>query len=91
MIEGYDKSDIAMMKRDAKKKEEYELGHIKEMAIAEGRAEGKAEGRAEGIAEGELRKLESNIKTMFNNGATIEMISKLLSLDISYVNEVLNK
>jgi predicted transposase/invertase (TIGR01784 family) len=79
MIEGFDKSDIAMMKRDAKKKEEYELGHIKEMAIAEGKAEGKQEA------------IEENIRTMFEEGLNNETIARVLRLDISYVNEVLNK
>ena len=44
---------------------------------AQGRNEGKAEERA------------NNIKTMKNNGATEEMIAKLLSLDINYVKKVL--
>ncbi len=36
-------------------------------------------------------KLNENIKTMHSNGATDEMIAKLLSLDINYVKEVLSK
>ncbi len=45
----------------------------------------------EGRAEGETKKLNENIKTMHSNGATDEMIAKLLSLDINYVKEVLSK
>jgi len=64
---------------------------------AQGRAEGRAEGRNEGIAEGRVQgrnegKAEATrtyIKTMKNNGATEEMIAKLLSLDINYVKKVL--
>jgi hypothetical protein len=51
----------------------------------------KNEGRTEGLAEGETKKLNENIKTMHSNGATDEMIAKLLSLDINYVKEVLSK
>jgi len=43
------------------------------------------------ISEGETKKLNENIKTMHSNGATDEMIAKLLSLDINYVKEVLSK
>ena len=34
---------------------------------------------------------KANIKTMHKNGASIETISKVLSLDINYVKEVLAK
>ena len=43
------------------------------------------------INEGKNENLKENIKTMHNNGATEEMIAKLLSLDINYVKEVLSK
>ena len=56
---------------------------------AQGRAEGRAEGRNEGIAEGRAEATRTYIKTMKNNGATEEMIAKLLSLDINYVKKVL--
>ena len=35
--------------------------------------------------------LNENIITMHNNGDDIEMISKLLNLDLSYVEKVLSK
>ena len=78
MLDGYDKSEIAMMKRDARLKEEYENG-IRELAA-----------REEGKVEGSKETLDNNIKTMKSKGATEEMIANLLDLDIKYVNEVLN-
>ncbi len=75
MVEGYTDEELALMVRDAKRKVEFEINHIKAMAFAEG----------------EQRMLEKNIKTMFSNGFDAQTISKALSLDISYVNEVLNK
>ena len=58
---------------------------------AKGRAEGREEGRAKGLAEGKKETLEENIKTMYNNGFDEETISKALSLDIKYVNNIINK
>ena len=49
--------------------------------IALGEAKGKAEGKAEGIALGEAKANENNIKTMYKNGASIDLISKLLEVD----------
>jgi len=50
--------------------------------------------RKDGIAEGEARgaanTLKENIKTMYKNGADEETIAKLLSLDLSFVKEVLS-
>ena len=91
MVDGYTDEEIALMVRDAKRKVEFEINHIKEMAFAEGKAQGLAEVIAEGKAEGKQEAIEENIKTMFSNGATVEMISKLLNLDVNYVNEVLNQ
>ncbi len=73
MLKGYDESEIAIMLRDAKRREEYDRG--RELEIAEEQGMEKA-------------KIES-IRTMSKNGASNEMIAKLLDLDISYVNEVL--
>ena len=39
----------------------------------------------------DIKLVSENIKTMFSNGFDAQTISKALSLDISYVNEVLNK
>ena len=58
-------------------------------AIEDLKAEGRAEGRAQGRNEGKAEERANNIKTMKNNGATEEMIAKLLSLDINYVKKVL--
>ena len=51
----------------------------------------KSEGKVEGKAEGKAENLNENIKTMHSNGASEEMIAKLLSLDINYVKDVLSK
>ena len=81
MLKGYDESEIAIMLRDAKRREEYDRG--RELEIAE------EHGVEKGIEQGmEKAKIES-IKTMSKNGASNEMIAKLLDLDISYVNEIL--
>ena len=58
-------------------------------AIEDLKAQGRAEGRAQGRNEGKAEERANNIKTMKNNGATEEMIAKLLSLDINYVKKVL--
>lgn len=90
MLDGYDKSEIAMMKRDARLKEEYENG-IRELAAREeGKAEGLQEGLEKGKVEGSKETLDNNIKTMKSNGFDNETIAKALNLDIKYVNEVLN-
>ena len=78
MLDGYDKSEIAMMERDAKLKEEYERGIIKLAGIEEGKAKGAKE------------TLDNNIKTMKSNGFDNKTIAMALNLDISYVEEVLN-
>ena len=91
MVDGYTDEEIALMVRDAKRKVEFEINHIKAMAFAEGKAQGLAEGIAEGRAEGKQRQLEENIRTIYSNGFDAEMIAKYLRLDIDYVNEVLNK
>ena len=62
---------------------------LKAEGRAEGIAEGRAQGRAEGRNEGKAEATRTYIKTMKNNGATEEMIAKLLSLDINYVKKVL--
>ena len=85
MQNGYTQDEVAMMKRDARLKEEYENG-IRELAARE---EGKAEGKAEGKVEGSKETLDNNIKTMKSNGFDNETIAKALNLDIKYVNEVL--
>jgi len=75
LLEGYDKTEEAENLRFQRQKEEYEKGIMLQTAKDEGKEE----------------KLIENIKTMSSNGASNEMISKLLNLDISYVNEVLKK
>ena len=81
MLKDYDETEIAIMKRDAKRREEYERGVELEAATEKGIAKGIAKGRTEGM--------NNSIITMSKNGASNEEIAKLLSLDINYVNEVL--
>ena len=73
MLKDYDETEIAIMKRDAKRREEYERGVELEAATEKGITKG----------------LNNSIITMSKNGASNEEIAKLLSLDINYVDEVL--
>ena len=89
MLKDYDETEIAIMKRDAKRREEYERGIELEAATEKGIAEGIAKGRTEGIAKGRAEGMNNSIITMSKNGFDNEAIAKALSLDINYVNEVL--
>ena len=51
--------------------------------------DGIKKGKKEGLALGKQEEKIENIKTMHKNGATVELISQLLSLDINYVKKVL--
>ena len=63
-----------------------------EMLKAENyRVELLGQGREEGIKEGERANLERNIKTMSSNGFDAEFIAKALSLDLSFVKEILEQ
>ena len=77
MHPGYTDEEIALMRRDAKRKDEYEINLIKRTAWEEGFAEGLAKER------------NKTIIKIHKNGFDSETIAKFLSLDISYVNEVL--
>ena len=57
--------------------------------MCKGTNELKKSERNKGIIEGALENEHANIKTMHKNGADIDTIAKLLSLDINYVKEVL--
>ena len=94
-IEG---DDINMCKALEELKQDWKqegilLGEAKGKAegIALGKAEGKAEGIALGEAKGKAEAYESNIKTMYKNGASIDLISKLLEVDKEEINFILNK
>ena len=50
-----------------------------------------ADYRAELLEEGEEKQLKKNIKTMASNGFDVDFIAKALSLDLSYVKEVLEQ
>ena len=43
------------------------------------------------IKEAKVEATEDNVKTMYKNGADIEMIAKLLSMDIDRVKEIIEK
>ena len=60
-------------------------------AIDDMRKESKADGISIGKAEGKAEALNENIVTMHKNGADESLISKLLSLDISFVRKVLTE
>ncbi len=79
MLEGYSKSEIAAMERANKLIEDIELSSRLVYAKEEGKEEGAQ------------IQLENSIKTMHKNGFDVETISKALSLDINFVNEVLSK
>ena len=81
MHPGYTDEEIALMRRDAKRKDEYEINLIKRTAWEEG--------FAEGLAKGKTKSLNNTIIKIHKNGFDSETIAKFLSLDISYVNEVL--
>ena len=98
--EQLDQALILDMQEEAREKglaqgreEGHAEGHAQGLAEgrAEGRTEGRAEGRAEGIAEGKTKALIENIKTMYSNGFSEEMISKALSLDIDFVKKALEE
>ena len=91
MLCDYDKSERAQMLRDAQIKQELEEATIKNLAKAEGIAEGLVQGKAEGIVEGALEQQKVSIRTMYKNGFEPEMIAKALSLDLSFVLDVLEK
>ena len=63
------------------------LEELKQDWKQEGILLGKEEGKAEGIA----FEKESNIKTMYKNGASIDLISKLLEVDKEEINFILSK
>ncbi len=60
-----------------------------EAGIEIGKEIGKEQGKAEGIAIGEQKAIRSMVKTMKNNGMSIDVIAKSLSLNESVVIELL--
>ena len=51
----------------------------------------KQDWKQEGILLGKAEAYESNIKTMYKNGASIDLISKLLEVDKEEINFILSK
>ena len=97
----YSQKDLDRLEKEWEKYNEimydYELNEAKKEARAEGLAEGRAagieegrtEGRAEGRAEGIKEEKRNTVRIMYKNGANSDEISKLLSLPIEEVNEML--
>ena len=61
---------------------------LKEMGRNEGRAEGKAEGIAEGIAEGKAEERAEIIINMYRNGMKISEISKVTSIPMPSLEQI---
>jgi len=60
---------------------------IENTIYSKGKKEGKLEGKLEGIKEG----IEQNIKTMFDNGIEIDVISKVTGKDIEEIKDIIEK
>jgi len=60
-------------------------------ALEELKQDWKQEGILLGEAKDKAEAYESNIKTMYKNGASIDLISKLLEVDKEEINFILNK
>ena len=54
-------------------------------SIEKGKIQGKAEGKAEGIAENRIE----NALNLYKNGASLELISKSLNMDIEELKNIL--
>lgn len=85
--------EINMCKGLKEFREEAKQEGIKEEheRMCKGLKEFREEAKQEGIQEGQKEAEERNIKTMHSNGATVDMIAKLLGLDINYVKLILSK
>ena len=59
------------------------------MALFEGKEEGRKEGLAEGMAKGKSEQLIESINNMLEYGLSKDEISKILKIDINYVNDIL--
>ena len=97
MLCDYDKSKAAQMERDARNKQELEYytrinaatKEGLEKGLAEGLEKGMAQGLEKGMAEGEKAAEAKMIKTMFESGMSKEDISRVLKMDLSYIEEIL--
>ena len=87
MLYKCDESEKAAMLRDARIKAELEENTKLNVAKREGLEEGLTEGLEKGIKQA----TSSNIKAMYSHGLDEASIAEILSLDIEYVKEVLEK
>jgi len=73
-------------------KEGHRKGHREghKEGVKEGHEEGKIEGRKEGRIEGQVEKLEQIVKSMNENGLTLEQICKISNLKEAEVHKILN-
>ena len=55
-----------------------------------GRKKGKQEGRQEGKKEGKKEELLSVVRRAHEQGVTVPTIAKIVDLDVSMVNKILN-
>jgi predicted transposase/invertase (TIGR01784 family) len=82
--------DINMCKALEELKQDWKQEGIL-LGEAKGKQEGILLGKEEGKAEGKAEAYESNIKTMYKNGASVDLISKLLEVDKEEINFILSK
>ena len=79
------------------KSEYYDRGHVdgltegKEAGLAEGREVGLAEGREVGLVEGKKMVTITFVKNMYEDGVSVEDISKYTGLDIKEIKEIVSK
>ena len=83
------------------KSEYYDRGHEegreaglaegKEAGLAEGREVGLAEGREVGLVEGKKMVTITFVKNMYEDGVSVEDISKYTGLDIKEIKEIVSK
>ena len=75
------------------KSEYYDRGHEegREAGLAEGRKVGLAEGREVGLVEGKKMVTITFVKNMYEDGVSVEDISKYTGLDVEEVHNIINK
>ena len=75
------------------KSEYYDRGHEegREAGLAEGKEAGLAEGRKVGLVEGKKMVTITFVKNMYEDGVSVEDISKYTGLDVEEVHNIINK
>ena len=67
------------------------LAEGREVGLAEGREVGLAEGREVGLVEGKKMVTITFVKNMYEDGVSVEDISKYTGLDIKEIKEIVSK